>query len=194
MGTGNPKNIFPKLVLKATSINQGQIWYKSPKPTSVRISICSEVLGQQGGPVLRGGWQRKHPSHFDTEISYETYASFQEIKLKASSLLNYCSDNTLTLEGEAVPVAMVTLAFTKLHLCVHSQAQSRVRLCDPMDCGPPGSSVHGMLQARILEWVALSSFRGSISGIEPVFPALTGGIFTTEPRGKPPAVNYLYVI
>ena len=34
----------------------------------------------------------------------------------------------------------------------------------------------------------------SISGIEPVFPALTGGIFTTEPRGKPPAVNYLYVI
>ena len=76
--------------------------------------------------MLRGGWQRKHPSHFDTEISYETYASFQEIKLKASSLLNYCSDNTLTLEGEAVPVAMVTLAFTKLHLCVHSQTQSRV--------------------------------------------------------------------
>ena len=152
MGTGNPKNIFPDLVLKATNINQGQIWYKSPKPTSVRISICSEVLGWQGEPVLRGGWQRKHPSHFDTEISYETYASFQEIKLKASSLLNYCSDNTLTLEGEAVPVAMVTLAFTKLHLCVHSQTQSRVWLCDPMDCGPPGSSVHGMLQSRILEW------------------------------------------
>ena len=34
----------------------------------------------------------------------------------------------------------------------------------------------------------------SISGIEPVFPALAGGIFTTEPRRKPPAVNYLYVI
>ena len=34
--------------------------------------------------------------------------------------------------------------------------QSRLTLCDPMDCGPPGSSVHGILQARVLEWVAIS--------------------------------------
>ena len=34
-------------------------------------------------------------------------------------------------------------------------------LCDPMDCSPPGSSVHGVLQARILEWVAKPSSRGS---------------------------------
>ena len=34
-------------------------------------------------------------------------------------------------------------------------------LCDPMDCSPPGSSVHGILQARILEWVAMSSSKGS---------------------------------
>ena len=34
-------------------------------------------------------------------------------------------------------------------------------LCDPMDCGPPGSSVHGIFQARILEWVAISFSRGS---------------------------------
>ena len=33
-------------------------------------------------------------------------------------------------------------------------AQSCLTLCDPMDCSPPGSSVHGILQARILEWVA----------------------------------------
>ena len=31
-------------------------------------------------------------------------------------------------------------------------------LCDPMDCSPPGSSVHGILQARILEWVAISFY------------------------------------
>ena len=36
-------------------------------------------------------------------------------------------------------------------------AQSCPTLCDPMDCSPPGSSVHGILQARILEWVAISS-------------------------------------
>ena len=34
-------------------------------------------------------------------------------------------------------------------------------LCDPMDCSPPGSSVHGILQARILAWVAMPSSRGS---------------------------------
>ena len=34
-------------------------------------------------------------------------------------------------------------------------------LCDPMDCSPPGSSVHGVLQARILEWVSISCSRGS---------------------------------
>ena len=38
---------------------------------------------------------------------------------------------------------------------------SRVRLCDAVDCNPPSSSVHGILQARILEWVAISFSRGS---------------------------------
>ena len=40
-------------------------------------------------------------------------------------------------------------------------AQSCPTLCDPIDCSPPGSSVHGILQARILEWVAISFSRGS---------------------------------
>ena len=40
-------------------------------------------------------------------------------------------------------------------------AQSCLTLCNPMDCSPPGSSVHGILQARILEWVAISFSRGS---------------------------------
>ena len=38
---------------------------------------------------------------------------------------------------------------------------SCIQLCDPMDCSPPGSSVHGILQARILEWVAISFSRES---------------------------------
>ena len=38
---------------------------------------------------------------------------------------------------------------------------SRVWLCDPMNCSQPGSSVHGILLARTLQWVAISSFRGS---------------------------------
>ena len=40
-------------------------------------------------------------------------------------------------------------------------AQSCPTLCNPMDCSPPGSSVHGILQARILEWIAIPFSRGS---------------------------------
>ena len=40
-------------------------------------------------------------------------------------------------------------------------AQSGPTVCHPMDCSPPGSSVHGILQARILEWVTMPFSRGS---------------------------------
>ena len=39
--------------------------------------------------------------------------------------------------------------------------QSCPLLCDPMDCSLPGSSIHGIFQARVLEWVAISFSRGS---------------------------------
>ena len=56
-----------------------------------------------------------------------------------------------------------------------------------MDCSPPGSSVHRISQARIiLEQVAISFSRDLPNpGIEPVYLALAGGFFTTEPPGKP---------
>ena len=67
--------------------------------------------------------------------------------------------------------------------------------CDPMDCSPPGSSVHEISQARILEyflqyflqyWKPLPSPGDPPNpGIEPESPALTGGFFTTVPPGNP---------
>ena len=45
--------------------------------------------------------------------------------------------------------------------CCCSVTKSCLTVCDPMDCSPPGSSVHGILQARILEWVAMPSSRRS---------------------------------
>ena len=48
------------------------------------------------------------------------------------------------------------------HMCVHAKSlQSCPTLFDPMDCSLPDSSVHGILQARILEWVAMPFPRGS---------------------------------
>ena len=54
--------------------------------------------------------------------------------------------------------------------------------CEPMDCSPPGSSVHGISQARIQECVAISFSRGSSHPMDwTMSPALAGGFFTAVP-------------
>ena len=53
------------------------------------------------------------------------------------------------------------LKFKRSHYIMCVCAQSYPTLCDPLDCSPPGFSVHGISQARILEQVAISSSRGS---------------------------------
>ena len=58
-------------------------------------------------------------------------------------------------------------------------AQLCLTLWDPMDCSLPGSFVHGIFQARVMEWVAISSFWGFPNpGIEPGSPALQADNFT----------------
>ena len=63
-----------------------------------------------------------------------------------------------------------------------------------MDHSPPGSSVHGIFPARILEWVALPS-PGDLPDpeMEPESPELAGGFFTTEPPGNPPPCPFAVV-
>ena len=55
----------------------------------------------------------------------------------------------------------ITLFLSLLPSVLCSVTQSCLTLCNPMDCSPPGSSVHGILQARTLEWVVVSSSRRS---------------------------------
>ena len=58
----------------------------------------------------------------------------------------------------------------------------------PRDCSPPGSSVHGILQERILEWVAISFSRGSSQPrIKPGSPSLQADALPSEPPGEPHA-------
>ena len=63
-----------------------------------------------------------------------------------------------------------------------SVAQPCPTLCGPVDCSPPGSSVHGLLQARRLEWVAMPSSRGSSWSRDGNWASCTaGGRFATQP-------------
>ena len=70
-------------------------------------------------------------------------------------------------------------------LLLFSQSLSCVQLfCNPMDYSAPGSSVHGISQARILEWDIIPFSRNLHNpGIKPTSPAL-GRFFTTEPQGR----------
>ena len=55
------------------------------------------------------------------------------------------------------PIYTLDLNFLQLNACVHAQSlQLCPTVCDSMDYSPPGSSVHGILQVRIMEWVAIS--------------------------------------
>ena len=66
---------------------------------------------------------------------------------------------TSILFSTVTPIYTLT---NSLCVCVHAKSlQSCPNLFDPMNCSWPGSSVHGILQERILEWVAMPSSRGS---------------------------------
>ena len=78
-----------------------------------------------------------------------------------------------------------------LYKCVHCDVlclvtRACLSLCNSMDCSSPGSSVHGLLQARTLEWVATVSSRDlPKTVIKPRSPALQADSLLSEPQGSP---------
>ena len=122
-----------------------------------------------GGPAARPFPQETSctfPELFSSTLSLSTWVLFEKI---ASGLFQH-----LARVCVCVCVCVCVFMLTRVPLFV-----------TPMDSRPPGSSVHGILQARMLEWVATSSSRGIFltQGSRPmplVSPALGGGFFTTS--------------
>ena len=78
--------------------------------------------------------------------------------------------------------------FSKIYYisCCCLVTKSCLTLCYPVDCSPPGSSVHGISQARVLEWVAIPFSKGSFQPRDQtLISCLVGRFFTTESPGKP---------
>ena len=85
-----------------------------------------------------------------------------------------------TFAGKVMSLLLNMLS--RLFMC--EVAQSCLTLCDPMDCSLPGSSLHGILQARVLEWVAISFSMGSSQPRDqPGSPAVQADALTSEPPG-----------
>ena len=136
-----------------------------------------------------GTYKQAHPEIYTPRSRHTHTHRSQHSQSCKSSLVH---PHTCTLRGTHKDTPTGTCAFAHKQAC-HSHhrvtgvlTQSCLTLCNPMDCGPRGSSVPRILQSRILEWVAFPS-PGDLPdpGIEPESPELTGRFFTTAPPGKP---------
>ena len=110
---------------------------KSVTVCIVSPSICHEVMGQANWPWTTewSSWQRR---------------------------IEFCQENALVIANTLFQQHKRWLyTWTSPDRKKSEVAQSCLTLCDPVDCSRPSSSVHGVLQARILEWVAISFSRGS---------------------------------
>ena len=89
-----------------------------------------------------------------------------------------------------------TFCYSHFNVCVHANLlQACLTLCDPVDYSRPGSSVHGILQARILEWIHPGNLLDP--AIEPVSlmsPALASVSFTNSTTWEAPYFNALTVL
>ena len=125
-----------------------------------------------------GSWVLEHKlSNYGTQAYL-----FQGIwDLPGSGVEMHWQTNSLSLSYQGSPACLV--------------AQSCPNLCDPIDHSPPGSSVHGILQTKMLEWVAISFCRGSSQPrartcVSCVSLALQVDSLPAEPSGKPLRVTF----
>ena len=91
-----------------------------------------------------------------TEIRHEGTFRVMEMFYLLISVVTIC-----VYSAVRTPKDLFILLRVKKRKKESELTQSCPTLCDPMDCSPLGSSVHGIFQARILEWVAISFSRGS---------------------------------
>ena len=86
----------------------------------------------------------------------------------------------------------ICISFQRHILLMCLTTQSSPALCKSMDCNPPGSSVHGIFQTRILPFPSSGDLPDP--EIKPVSPALAGGFFNMEPPVKLSRTRYLILI
>ena len=111
------------------------------------------------------------------------FKNYEELQNKTSEPLSQ-------VHGPSEPRDLATVQVENTSQVLFAKSlQSCSTLCNPMDCSLQGSSVHGILQARMLEMDAMPSSRGSSQrGIKPVSltsPALAGGLFITSTTRRP---------
>ena len=114
--------------------------FDNPKLSSISHTRGISALGPQAGLA--------HTSHYSLERGPGLFITFHSLQNLYPQLVS--------------PRLLITskVVYTVNMYAAAKSLQSCLTLCGPMDCSLPGSSVHGILQARMLEWVAVSFSRG----------------------------------
>ena len=120
--------------------------------------------------------------YFSVSIEIIIWFLFSNLLICCIILTDLC-----VLKNPCIPGINLTWSWCA---CMHAQLlQSCPTFCDCMDYSLPGSSVHRILQARILEWVAMPSSGGSSYPRDQTCVSFSyctaGGFFTAEPPGRP---------
>ena len=142
------KPIQVKKLAQRHPTNQWKIPKHEPESSESQAGFLSRIpnsLPIESNPTRLGNFTRKRRelTAKSVDISLMRCWIYKEIMARSR---------------EKIELASATCS--KQPVCLLSPF-SRVWLCDPVDCSPPGSSAHGILQARILEWVAMPFSRGS---------------------------------
>ena len=130
------------------------------KPSRVVVVtvLCEcECVCVEGG-VKTMGWIGRRIIRF--KCRFREFPPLSKVTPKLESDLSVLDSHPLLFTRHYLPSSNFTSSLLG-RVCACSVAQSCSTLCDPMDCSLPGSTVHGVLQARILKWVAIPFSRGS---------------------------------
>ena len=144
-------------------------------------ALCAQLLGRVR--LFATPWTVGHQAPLSMGFSRQEYCSGLPFSISEDPVCVSCDPGiqcvspvspaltggffTTSATWEAQGLVLITHNFMYVNfsgkqvVVVLSVAQPCPALCDPTDCRPPGSSVHGILQVRIREWVAISFSRGS---------------------------------
>ena len=207
-------HIFWTLEASDDAFEHGRIVSLPGRSTSESVNnvdVCP-LLQSQGRPHvpddLTTGWCNQHwlncwvPTR--TKVSLETcldpLGTLHLLQQHSLSFPDWCPfSHAVSPSPIHCSIFSIVFIITRHIVCLHvclcrslffaivAYSLSRVQLFgDPRDCSPPGSSVHGISQAKILGWIAISFFRPSSQPRDQThISCIAGGFLNTEPPGKP---------
>ena len=137
-------------------------WSHSHGKWQIQLVSLGWAFPRQWEPValLKANWS--HIPWFQRKLGMTIFLTVLETR--DNSVVNFSSPQILFSYFLLPWTFLFLFIFLLKYVCAAAAAKSLQlcpSLCDPMDCSSPGSSVHGILQARILEWVAMPFSRGS---------------------------------